>query len=68
MLTDFFFFAHHPLLFLLQIFDVSTLDLAKVGRAFGFTVPPNVNLGRGGGQEKQSPSSSNSTLPSPPLP
>lgn len=28
-----------------QIFDVDKLDLAKVARSFGFTVPPNVNLG-----------------------
>eukprot|EP00730_Choanoeca_flexa_P004569 TRINITY_DN11735_c1_g8_i1.p1 TRINITY_DN11735_c1_g8~~TRINITY_DN11735_c1_g8_i1.p1 ORF type:complete len:601 (+),score=184.43 TRINITY_DN11735_c1_g8_i1:87-1889(+) len=27
-----------------QIFDVQSLDLAKVGKAFGFNVPPNVNL------------------------
>jgi ATP-dependent RNA helicase DDX18/HAS1 len=26
------------------IFDVNALDLQKVGRAFGFTVPPQVNL------------------------
>ena len=29
-----------------QIFDVNALDLAKVGKAFGFTVPPNVNLSK----------------------
>ncbi|KAJ3344948.1 ATP-dependent RNA helicase, partial [Kappamyces sp. JEL0680] len=27
-----------------QIFDVNALDLAKVARAYGFTVPPQVNL------------------------
>ncbi|EDQ84581.1 uncharacterized protein MONBRDRAFT_12660 [Monosiga brevicollis MX1] len=27
-----------------QIFDVNTLDLSRVGKAFGFSVPPNVNL------------------------
>ncbi|KGG50546.1 hypothetical protein DI09_66p100 [Mitosporidium daphniae] len=29
-----------------QIFNVNTLDLLKVGRSFGFTVPPNVNIGK----------------------
>ncbi|KAI4528462.1 DEAD-domain-containing protein [Schizophyllum commune Loenen D] len=34
-----------------KIFDVNALDLAKVGKAFGFTVPPrvNVNIGEGKG-------------------
>ncbi|GJE87792.1 DEAD/DEAH box helicase [Phanerochaete sordida] len=34
-----------------KIFDVNQLDLAKVGKAFGFAVPPrvNVNLGAGTG-------------------
>lgn len=32
--------AHHQK----DIFDVSQLDLQKVGRAFGFSVPPRVNL------------------------
>ena len=27
-----------------QIFDINQLDLQKVGKAFGFSVPPNVNL------------------------
>jgi len=31
------------------IFDVNKLDLAKVGKAFGFTVPPRVNITMGGG-------------------
>jgi ATP-dependent RNA helicase DDX18/HAS1 len=31
------------------IFDVSALDLVKVGKAFGFTVPPTVNLLIGAG-------------------
>ncbi|KAJ2782827.1 ATP-dependent RNA helicase [Coemansia javaensis] len=30
-----------------NIFDVNQLDLQKVGRAFGFTVPPNVNINVG---------------------
>ena len=30
----------------LQIFDVNKLDLMKVGKSFGFRVPPNVNLGK----------------------
>ncbi len=30
---------------LIQIFDVNSLDLQRVAKAFGFTVPPNVNLG-----------------------
>ena len=34
-----------------KIFDVNKLDLAKVGKAFGFAVPPrvNVNIGLGKG-------------------
>lgn len=34
-----------------KIFDVNKLDLAKVGKAFGFAVPPrvNVNIGIGKG-------------------
>lgn len=27
-----------------NIFEVNKLDLAKVGRSFGFSVPPNINL------------------------
>lgn len=27
-----------------DVFDINKLDLAKVARAFGFTVPPRVNL------------------------
>ncbi|ORX68235.1 ATP-dependent rna helicase [Linderina pennispora] len=30
-----------------NIFNVNELDLPKVGRAFGFTVPPNVNISIG---------------------
>merc|ERR1712198_685156 len=30
-----------------QIFNVQTLDLAAVGRSFGFTVPPHIDLGVG---------------------
>lgn len=32
-----------------RIFDVHALDVGAVGRAFGFTVPPKVNIGIGGG-------------------
>ena len=32
-----------------RIFDVHALDLAKVGKAFGFAVPPKVNLSIGSG-------------------
>lgn len=34
-----------------KIFDVNQLDLTKVGKAFGFSVPPrvNVNIGTGTG-------------------
>jgi len=32
-----------------MIFDVTALDLSKVGAAFGFTVPPTVNLLIGAG-------------------
>ncbi|KAK7694374.1 ATP-dependent RNA helicase [Cerrena zonata] len=32
-----------------KIFDVNQLDLAKVGKAFGFSVPPRVNVNIGGG-------------------
>jgi ATP-dependent RNA helicase DDX18/HAS1 len=30
-----------------KIFDVKKLDLVKVGKAFGFTVPPRVNVNMG---------------------
>ncbi|CCM02189.1 uncharacterized protein FIBRA_04268 [Fibroporia radiculosa] len=33
-----------------KIFDVNQLDLAKVGKSFGFSVPPRVNVNIGGGQ------------------
>ncbi|KAF8480941.1 DEAD-domain-containing protein [Russula ochroleuca] len=33
-----------------KIFDVNKLDLAKVGKAFGFSVPPRVNISIGGGK------------------
>ncbi|TPX45050.1 hypothetical protein SeMB42_g00979 [Synchytrium endobioticum] len=33
------------------IFDVGKLDLQKVAKAFGFSVPPSVNLNVGGGAE-----------------
>ena len=32
-----------------KIFDVNQLDLAKVGKSFGFAVPPRVNVNVGGG-------------------
>ncbi|KAI0690676.1 DEAD-domain-containing protein [Cytidiella melzeri] len=32
-----------------KIFDVNQLDLAKVGKSFGFAVPPRVNVNIGGG-------------------
>jgi ATP-dependent RNA helicase DDX18/HAS1 len=31
-----------------KIFDVNNLDLSKVGKAFGFSVPPRVNVALGG--------------------
>ena len=33
-----------------KIFDVNALDLVKVGKAFGFAVPPRVNVSIGGGK------------------
>lgn len=33
-----------------KIFDVNQLDLAKVGKAFGFAVPPRVNVNIGTGK------------------
>lgn len=33
-----------------KIFDVNALDLAKVGKAFGFSTPPRVNVSIGGGK------------------
>jgi ATP-dependent RNA helicase DDX18/HAS1 len=30
-----------------QIFDVQTLDLTGVGKSFGFTVPPHIDIGVG---------------------
>ncbi|KAF9507867.1 hypothetical protein BS47DRAFT_1373791 [Hydnum rufescens UP504] len=37
-----------------KIFDVNKLDLAKVGKAFGFTVPPRVNVSLGEGKNSTS--------------
>ncbi|KIJ68733.1 hypothetical protein HYDPIDRAFT_37167 [Hydnomerulius pinastri MD-312] len=37
-----------------KIFDINALDLAKVGKAFGFSVPPRVNVNIGGGSGKAS--------------
>lgn len=33
-----------------KIYDINKLDLAKVGKSFGFAVPPRVNLNIGGGK------------------
>lgn len=33
-----------------KIFDVNQLDLTKVGKSFGFSVPPRVNVNIGGGK------------------
>ncbi|CAO1621491.1 unnamed protein product [Parajaminaea phylloscopi] len=40
-----------------RIFDVHSLDLAAVGRAFGFKVPPKVNIGIGGSLKGGAPRS-----------
>lgn len=39
-----------------KIFDVNKLDLTKVGKSFGFSVPPrvNLNIGPGSGQSNTS--------------
>ncbi|OWZ52416.1 ATP-dependent RNA helicase HAS1 [Cryptococcus neoformans c8] len=37
-----------------KIFDVNKLDLAKVGKAFGFAVPPKVNISVGSVKAKKS--------------
>lgn len=45
-----------------KIFDINALDLAKVGKAFGFAVPPRVNLnliGGGKGNSTEDPISKN---------
>lgn len=34
-----------------SIFDVASLDLAKVAKAFGFLVPPSVNINIGSGMK-----------------
>ena len=39
-----------------KIFDINALDLAKVGKSFGFAVPPRVNINIGGGSGKSSAS------------
>lgn len=36
-----------------KVFDINALDLAKVGKAFGFSVPPRVNVNVGTGTSKQ---------------
>lgn len=38
-----------------KIFDVNSLDLAKVGKAFGFSVPPRVNVNIGTGKTMSAP-------------
>jgi ATP-dependent RNA helicase DDX18/HAS1 len=35
-----------------KIYNVHALDLAKVGKAFGFAVPPRVNIKMGGSSEE----------------
>ena len=37
--------VHAALLIPGQIFEVNSLDLQRVAKAFGFTAPPSVNLG-----------------------
>lgn len=37
-----------------NIFDVNALDLIKVGKSFGFAIPPRVSLAIGGGNAKTS--------------
>lgn len=32
-----------------KIYDINALDLAKVGKSFGFAVPPRINISIGGG-------------------
>lgn len=35
-----------------KIYDINALDLVKVGKSFGFAVPPRVNINIGGGSGK----------------
>ncbi|KIK97665.1 hypothetical protein PAXRUDRAFT_203280 [Paxillus rubicundulus Ve08.2h10] len=37
-----------------KIFDINALDLTKVGKSFGFAVPPRININIGGGNGKSS--------------
>ncbi|KAN0100898.1 DEAD domain containing protein [Tylopilus felleus] len=37
-----------------KIFDINALDLVKVGKSFGFAIPPRVNINIGGGSGKAS--------------
>lgn len=37
-----------------KIYDINALDLAKVGKSFGFAVPPRVNINIGGGSGNSS--------------
>jgi ATP-dependent RNA helicase DDX18/HAS1 len=36
-----------------EVFNVNSLDLAKVGKSFGFAVPPRVNVNTAGGGDAQ---------------
>ena len=38
-----------------KIYDINSLDLAKVGKAFGFAVPPRVNINMGEGKSVNKP-------------
>jgi ATP-dependent RNA helicase DDX18/HAS1 len=42
-----------------KIFDVNQLDLVKVGKAFGFSVPPRVNLNIAGSSTKDATTKAN---------
>lgn len=46
-----------------KIFDVNALDLAKVGKAFGFSVPPRVNVNLGTGKSVTTSSKSGRKRP-----
>ncbi|KAJ7209669.1 P-loop containing nucleoside triphosphate hydrolase protein [Mycena pura] len=36
-----------------EVFDVNALDLSKVGKSFGFAIPPRVNLNTAGGGDSK---------------
>ncbi|BEI92567.1 uncharacterized protein CcaverHIS019_0501950 [Cutaneotrichosporon cavernicola] len=46
-----------------KIFDVNKLDLAKVGKAFGFSVPPKVNISVGSIKPKKVDDSDDEDVP-----